>query len=103
LFNSGSRSLTALGSKGVLVDEYQDYDMVNSHPTLLLEYCLREMQLVPYYLKYVEERDSFLETKSQIDGSSIEEAKTSSKRLNTSESHARELLGFLLFIKLHFR
>jgi hypothetical protein len=50
--------------------------MVNSHPTLLLEYCLREMQLVPYYLKYVEERDSFLETKSQIDGSSIEEAKT---------------------------
>jgi hypothetical protein len=30
------------------------------------------MQLVPYYLKYVEERDLVLRNKVAIDGSSIE-------------------------------
>ena len=64
--------------RGLLItNEYKDFDIVNAHPTLLLEYVLTHMpDFKPNILtQYVKNRDALLKVKSEKDGTSAKEAK----------------------------
>lgn len=73
--------------------EYSDYAMVNSHPSLLLEYSVKNINKTPPLLyKYVHNKDEFLKEKSKIDKTSIKQAqKDILVCLNTSEAHATSM------------
>ena len=85
--------------RGLLVrkSEYLDFDMVNAHPTLLLEYVYSNMsEFEPEILTaYINNRDQLLEDKSREDNCSTDVAKRNLlKTLNTSENHAKTLGSF---------
>ena len=58
-------------------NEYLDFDIVNAHPTLLLEYVLNYMSnYTPKTLSmYVSQRDKLLEHKSIKDTCTLDKAK----------------------------
>jgi len=58
-------------------DKYTDYDIVNSHPTLLYEYVKEHFgeQKTPYLAKYVTNRQSFYEEKASLDNESVNNVK----------------------------
>jgi hypothetical protein len=75
-------------------NEYLDFDIVNAHPTLLLEFVMEHMNSSRFYCleNYVYNRDEMLKEKAKKDKTSVSDAKRSVlKTLNTSRSHATQL------------
>lgn len=82
---------------GQSTSHYIDVDIVNAHPTLLLEFCQEHLSTAsfPILESYVFNRDQVLENKAFKDNSTLAEAKTSIlMTLNTSKEHSANL-GFL--------
>jgi hypothetical protein len=80
-------------------ENYIDFDMVNAHPTLLLEYKFKNIPELktPVLEKYVYDTDCLLKEKALKD---ITDTSVSKEKLlivlNTNESHARTLGVFSL-------
>lgn len=80
-------------------NEYFDFDMVNSHPTLLLEYRKEFMPTINTSLleRYVTDRDSLCSEKALLDGVKKDDTKEMFLiTLNTKESHVKTLGSFCL-------